>query len=51
MLFHKVYGLAPAVHPDMVGQGSCLGQSQVPNIIGLAHAKHLLNGPEGEQAA
>ena len=51
MLFHKVYDLATAVHPDIVVQGSCLGHTQVPHIIGLAHAKHFLNGSEGEQAA
>ena len=51
MLFHKVYDLATAVYPDIVVQGSCLGHTQVRHIIGLAHAKHLLNGPEGEQAA
>ena len=51
MLVHNVYDLATAVHPDIVVQGSCLGYTQVPHITGLAHAKHLLNAPEEEQAA
>ena len=44
----KMYGLATAVYQDIVGQGSCLGHTWISHMIGLAHAKHFLNGHEGE---